>query len=93
MAKVSRTNGFASRLRDALVTDLAQTDIKAKVETELVRGTRLHRVWVIAPKFARLRPRERQDLVWRIVDRHFNPDDQLRISMIFTVTPSELPDE
>ena len=34
---------------------------------------------------------ERQDLIWRIIDQHLPPDEQLRISMIYTVTPKEMP--
>jgi hypothetical protein len=58
-----------------------------------VKGTRLIRVFVVTDTFAKLRASERQDLVWRIIDRQFSPDEQLRVSMVYTVTPEELPEE
>jgi hypothetical protein len=88
MAKVAT---FASRLRNDLVQGLDKAGIKARVDTEPVKGTKLHRVFVIANAFAHLRPAERQDLVWRIVDQSLMPDERLQISMIYTVTESELP--
>lgn len=88
MAKVAT---FATRLRDELIRGLNTAGIKATVDIEQVRGTKLHRVFVVADAFAKLRPGERQDLVWRIADQALSPDERLRISMIFTVTKGELP--
>ena len=88
MAKVA---AFASRLRDGLIQGLQTAGIEATVDIERVRGTKLHRVFVVADAFAKLRPAERQDLIWRIVDQSLMPDERLQISMIFTVTKSELP--
>jgi len=69
---------------------LREAGLAAKVETEPVPTTRLIRVMVIADQFQHMRPSERQDLVWRIVRAEFPPDAQMRISMILTVTRSEL---
>ena len=80
------------RLHDDLIQGLQTAGIAAKVDIERVQGTKLHRVFVVADAFAKLRPAERQDLVWRIVDQSLTADERLRISMIFTVTKSELPD-
>lgn len=81
---------FVQRLSDALVEGLKIAGIEAKVQTEPVPHTRLHRVLVVASKFRQLRPSERQDLVWRIVSQDLSPEEQLRISMILTATPDEL---
>ena len=83
-------NGVVSKLTKALVQGLKQAGIPARVNTEPVRLTNLWRVYVIARKFKNLRPSERQDLVWRIAGLALTPDEQLRISMILTVTPEEL---
>ncbi len=87
MAKV---NGFEKRLAAVLEEDLRKAGIDAKVETEKVRATKLIRVMVIAEQFLHMRPSERQDFVWRIIQHHFQPEDELRISMVLTVTRSEL---
>jgi len=84
------TASFAARLRKVLVDGLKAAGIDADVRTEAVPTTRLHRVLVTARKFKQLPPSERQDLVWRIVGRHFNQEDQLLISMIVTLTPDEM---
>ena len=89
MAKVAT---FANRLREVLIEGLETAGIKATVDIERVQGTKLHRVFVVADAFAKLRPSERQDLVWRIADQSLTADERLQISMIFTVTRSELPE-
>lgn len=81
---------FAARLRQVLVDDLKTAGINAEVRTEAVPTTKLHRVLVTARQFKQLPPSERQDLVWRIVGRHFNQEEQLLISMIVTLTPDEM---
>lgn len=80
---------FVGRIRRALTEDLTRAGIPAEVETEAIKGTKLHRVTVIAPKFARLRFSERQAFVWRIVDQALDKREQLFISTILTLTPSE----
>jgi len=92
MAKVVARNHLVARLKEGLIAGLKSSGIQARIDMEPVPGTRLHRVYVIAKKFAKLRPTERQDLVWRILDRHLRPEEQFRISMIYTVTPEEMPD-
>ena len=91
MAKViERQAAFEQRLKRALLRGLKLAGIKARVQTEPIAGTKLHRVNVISPQFQPLRPSERQDLVWRIINQFFNHAEQLQISMIFTLTPREL---
>jgi len=81
---------FGDRVRDILLDGLKAQAIDAKVEFEPIRTTRLHRFMVTAPKFKKLRPRERQELVWHIVSNKLPDDEQLCISMIMTLTPDEL---
>lgn len=89
MAKINKKPAFLTQLKNALLDDLAKAGIHAKVELEAVPTTRLHRVFVFAPEFQALKHSERQNLVWRISDRVLDPDQQLLISMIITLTPNE----
>lgn len=89
MPKVESPTAFLRRLKKALANDLKEIDIPAKVGSQRVPGTKLHRVMVLAPKFKALRHTERQDLVWRIAEKTLSWDEQLRISMIVTLTPDE----
>jgi len=77
-------------LGKALRQELSQQGIPADVQIESVPTTKLFRVMITAKKFKHLEHAERQSLVWRIVDRHFTPEQQLQISMIVTLTPQEL---
>lgn len=86
---VSTYRTFADELQAVLVKDLRQAGIHARVVVEPVPNTRLHRVLITAKQFADLEPAERQDLVWRIVNAHFQPDQHLQISMMVTVTSQE----
>ena len=91
MAKVKHgQNGLARKLTNALAAGLKSAGIQADIDTEPVRLTHLLRVYVVAKNFQEMRPSERQDLVWRIVDQALTPEEQLRISMILTLTPNEL---
>ena len=87
---ISAPGVFPQRLEESLRRGLMKAGIEAAVETEPVKGTLLHRVSVTAPQFEEMGPLERQDLVWRIISQDFSPDEQLRISIIYTVIPDEL---
>lgn len=89
MPKVKNAPAFLTQLKKALVDDLEVSKIKAEVYTEPVPTTLLYRVTVVAPQFKALKHSERQSLVWRIAERALSPDDQLRISMILTLTRDE----
>lgn len=90
MAKVKTAKiGFEQRLAAALKDGLKLGGIAASIVTQAIPATKLVRVLVTAPQFSKLRPSERQDLVWRIVSQHFTPDEQLQISMIVTLTGAE----
>jgi hypothetical protein len=80
---------FLGRLKTALVDGLKVGGIAADVDSEPVPTTRLHRVMVLAPKFKALKHTERQNLVWRIAEQTLGPEEQLKISMILTLTPDE----
>ena len=87
---VAPTVEFEKRLEKALKKGLNVAGIEdVTVETEAVPNTKLHRVVVIAEQLSNLGFSERQDLIWRIMDREFGPDEQLRISMILAMTPGE----
>ncbi|HMN40664.1 MAG TPA: hypothetical protein PKE29_07435 [Phycisphaerales bacterium] len=85
----TRSPAFIARVRNALMQDLARAGIAAEVTVEPIRGTKLHRITVIAGKFAKLRFTERQAVVWKIIDQVLDKKDQLFISMVLTLTPSE----
>ncbi|HEY8668913.1 MAG TPA: hypothetical protein VIL86_19855 [Tepidisphaeraceae bacterium] len=89
MAKIKEAPHFLDRMKSALVEALKANGIPAEVRTEAVPTTRLYRVAVFARKFKALKHSERQSLVWRIVESALSPDEQLRISMILTLTPEE----
>jgi hypothetical protein len=81
-------------LRDRVVAVLKQGLKRAgfgvdAIETEPIKGTKLFRVTLIAKGFEKIWVTERQDLVWRILNRELTPDQQLRISMVLTLAPSE----
>ncbi len=81
---------FVNRLKRQLQNDLQKVGIRADVEAEKVGTTKLYRFRATAGKFAKLSHRERQNVVWQIVDGMLDPSQRLRISMITTMTPSEL---
>ena len=89
MAKLKAAPEFVDELKDALVEGLAAVGIAAEVSVEAIPTTRLYRVLVLAPKFKALKHTERQNLVWRIAERALSPDEQMRISMILTLTRDE----
>lgn len=89
MAKVIKTPAFVVRVRNRLRDELARVGVNADVAFERVGKTRLYRFTIVAGNFAKLTHTERQRLVWRIVDQELDPNQQLLISMILTLTPSE----
>ena len=90
--KTGRAGGknFPARLRNELSKGLKIAGIHPTIETQPIRRTNLHRITVLAKEFEKMRPSERQDLVWRIIGQRFSPDEQLQISMILTLAPTEL---
>jgi hypothetical protein len=89
MANVKSDPAFLTQLKISLVDGLSVSKIKAEVHAEPVPTTHLYRVTVVAAQFKALKHSERQSLVWRIAERALSPEDQLRISMILTLTRDE----
>jgi hypothetical protein len=93
MVRVASTSQkvLAERIAEALKSGLATAGITLEeIETEPIRGTKLIRVTLVAKGFERVNHTERQDIVWRILNRTLTPDEQLRVSMVVTLTPKEL---
>ena len=90
MAKIGNPKNVETVLTHALKDGLKRVGISAEITCEPVPQTKLRRFSVIAKKFKDMRPAERQDLVWRIAEQVLEPDEQLLVSMILTVTPDEL---
>jgi len=92
MAKVNKRTprGLIKRAIDAIQDGLTQMGISWNdVDWEKVQATKLHRIIVIASGFEHMPFTERQQVVWRIIERALSPKDQLMISMILTLTPEE----
>ena len=88
--KAMSNQEFLKCLRAVLVGSLAKAGIKVdEFSSEPIRGTKLNRILIVADAFDNMGPSERQDLIWRIVDKHFSSDDQLRISMIMALGSKE----
>lgn len=92
MPKLKNDPVFLTQLTGALVDTLKAGGIKAQVRSKRVPGTKLYRVNVISPQFKNIPHSERQDLVWRIANKTISSDDQMRISMILTLTGEEAAD-
>lgn len=85
-----RVPPYLVRLKQDLFDSLERIGVgKPKIEIIPVPGTKLWRFRVITKGFAKLRHSERQDLVWRVVAQTLDKDQQLFISVIYTLTPSE----
>lgn len=84
------TPAFVAQLTSALSTELSRLGVRAEVFAERIAGTRVHRVYVIAPKFKDFKHFERQGLVWSVADKTLSADDRLAITTILTYTPGEL---
>ena len=82
---------FVHRLKRALVEGLGVAGVDdVEVLAESIPGTHLHRITVVSEKFRQLQFSERQDLLWRIIRQRLTPEQELRISMILTLTPDDL---
>ena len=89
MANVKDPPVFLTQLKKALVDTLQANGLKATVKSTRVPTTKLYRLSVRSPQFKAMTPSERQNLVWRIADRAISRDNQMRISMILTLTDDE----
>jgi len=75
-----------------LTTALASALPDAEIDHEKVRTDR-YRLIVVSNSFENKGHPERQRLVWDIADGVLDKDDLMRVSMILTIAPTEIPDE
>lgn len=80
---------FVEQLKKALKQQLQDAGINADVDAEPAGGTKLYRFFVISDDFQQLSHSERQGVVWRIAQKELQPSDQVKISMILTLTQDE----
>ena len=91
MGKVSKPElSFAGRLEVAVKEGLAPAGIKAITLSEKVPGTKLVRLIVVASAFEQLSPSERQNLVWRIIEKKFSSDEQFRVSVVVALSKKDV---
>jgi hypothetical protein len=64
--------------------------LKVEVSSEVVPGTKLRRVYVVAPSFRRMEFMERQNFIWRIANNALTPRELMMITMILTLTPQDV---
>jgi hypothetical protein len=71
-----------------------QAEYPGEVEVERVSSGNSwpdrFRFAVVSPKFKSMRPMQRQDRLWDIVDRVMSRDEAFAISVILAFSPSEL---
>jgi len=79
---------YVTRLSDSLARALPQCDI----DYEKVRSDR-YRFVVVWPGFEGLEHPERQRLVWEVADVAIDKADLMRVLMIVTLAPSEVPQD
>ena len=80
-------------LRDGFARVLhSDYGIKAKIYTCSLWPTKLIRFYVVSDDFEHLQYAERQDVVWRTVERFSGADSRRRISSIATLTTKEARD-
>src|SRR5690349_21798314 len=81
---------LADRVVSALKSGLKTAGFTVTaIQTEPIKGTKLFRVTLIAKGFEKIWHTERQDLVWRILQHVITPEEQLHISMVLTLAPTE----
>ncbi|MCX7048300.1 MAG: hypothetical protein NTX50_22795 [Candidatus Sumerlaeota bacterium] len=87
--KPPKIPGYISQLCHSVQSQLKECKIPAQVKAQKVPSTNLFRLYVMAPKLKKLMYSERQDLIWRMVDKALPKDKQMRISMIRATSPNE----
>jgi hypothetical protein len=89
MAQTLRVPAYVEKVVHALQERIAD----AVVQIERVGRTHRYRLSVMARQFSKMDHPKRQNLVWDIAEKALSakPKDLLKISMIITYTPNELP--
>jgi hypothetical protein len=77
------------KLVEALRDHLAQAGIPAEIDAEAIPDTKLHRIYVVSPKFKTIPFMDQQSLVWRITENALPFEKQLLISGIVTLSGEE----
>jgi hypothetical protein len=91
MGKISTSSStFAGRLEGVVKDGLLVAGIKAVTLTEQVPGTKLVRLIVMADEFEQLSPTERQNLVWRIIEKKFSSEEQMKISVVVALSKKDV---
>lgn len=85
----TKTPAHVEKLVEALRTGLRRTGVRAEIAAEPIEGTRLYRVFVIAPTFRTLWFSERQILVWSIAKAVLTQEEQFLIASIHALTRQE----
>ncbi len=65
---------------------------KAKIDYEQVHRDR-YRFIVVSSRFTRMGHPERQSLVWDLTESALKKSDLLKVAMIITMSPKELPQD
>lgn len=80
---------LGQKIRTVLLNGLKESGVTATVSTQKVRGTQFIRVFVYSKDFTNLWHTERQNIVWRVLNRDLADKESNHISMILTLTPDE----
>lgn len=74
----------------SIKTDLKDIGIRSvQIHWQPVKGTELHRFLVISPDFSKVRNAERQELVWRVVEKSLPKEQYLQVLSMLTLTVKE----
>lgn len=90
MQGIKRPPRFLKQAERAIIDSLAIDGIRAEVDAQRIPFTKCYRLAVLSAQFKAMRFMERQDLLWRIVQKAISREEQMRISTIWAVTPDEL---
>ena len=88
MAQVAKIPSFVA----ATVSALDEAFPGSQIDVERIGRTRNYRIAVVWPNFKRMGHPQRQNRGWDIAERVLSPQEILRIGMILTLTPDELPE-
>ena len=89
MAEMTQQN-FRDQVKQVLEDGLRLVGIDGSVDVEEVPRTRMCRVYIVTPNRDSLTPTEWQKLTSRLIRDRLGEEGELRIGMIYTVTPEEL---
>ena len=91
--EATRKADAEKKLRQAMEWGLAAAGVDAEVRISAVPGTRMHRVALVGPGLTSLGPSERHYLVTNILREQLTPEERVRVSLLYTLAPDEVPEE